>query len=119
MSAVADTIIAAALSEKSKTTRPLSVASVRELLLGQDPDGYASACEALAAAVEPDFASINAPVLLITGDEDKVSPVATNDDLLSIYPHAQLQVLEGVGHWHSLEDPDTVSRLLTEFLTKP
>ncbi|PXW25891.1 UNVERIFIED_CONTAM: 2-keto-4-pentenoate hydratase/2-oxohepta-3-ene-1,7-dioic acid hydratase in catechol pathway [Williamsia faeni] len=119
MSAVADTIIAAALSEKSKTTRPLSVASVRELLLGQNPDGYASACEALAAAVEPDFASINAPVLLITGDEDKVSPVATNDDLLSIYPHAQLQVLEGVGHWHSLEDPDTVSRLLTEFLTKP
>ncbi|PYE15493.1 2-keto-4-pentenoate hydratase/2-oxohepta-3-ene-1,7-dioic acid hydratase in catechol pathway [Williamsia limnetica] len=119
MSAVADTIVAAALSEKTKSDRPLSVAAVRELLLGQNPDGYASACEALAAAVEPDFASINAPVLLITGDEDKVSPVATNDNLLSIYPHAQLQVLEGVGHWHSLEDPDAVTRLLTEFLTKP
>lgn len=119
MSAVADIIVAAALSEKSKSDRPLSVTAVRELILGQNPDGYANACEALAAAVEPDFSSISAPVLLITGDEDKVSPVATNDDLLSIYPHAQLQVLEGVGHWHSLEDPETVSRLLTEFLTKP
>ena len=62
MSAVADTIVAAALSDKTKATRPLSVASVRELLLGQNPDGYASACEALADAVEPDFAAINAPV---------------------------------------------------------
>ena len=39
--------------------------------------------------------------------------------LLSIYPNAQLQVLEGVGHWHSLEDPAAVTAQLVEFLTKP
>jgi 2-keto-4-pentenoate hydratase/2-oxohepta-3-ene-1,7-dioic acid hydratase in catechol pathway/pimeloyl-ACP methyl ester carboxylesterase len=119
MSAVADTIVAAALSRSTQSDRPVTVAAVRELLLGQDPEGYAGACEALAAAAEPDFAAIDAPVLLITGDEDKVSPVATNEELLSIYPNAQLHVLDGVGHWHSLEDPAAVTSLLIEFLTKP
>ncbi len=37
MPAVADTIVAAALSTETKTTRPLAVTAVRELLLGQDP----------------------------------------------------------------------------------
>ena len=119
MSAVADTILGAALSKATHADRPVSVAAVRELLLGQDPEGYAGACEALAAAVEPDFAAISAPVLLVTGDEDKVSAVATNEALLSTYPNAQLHVLDGVGHWHSLEDPAAVTSLLAEFLTKP
>ena len=58
-------------------------------------------------------------MLLITGDDDKVSPVATNEALHSLYPNAQLHVLEGVGHWHSLEDPAAVTAQLAEFLTKP
>ncbi len=119
MSAVADAIVAAALSRSTHRDRPVTVAAVRELLLGQDPEGYAGACEALAAAAEPDFAAIDTPVLLITGDEDKVSPVATNEALFATYPNAQLHVLEGVGHWHSLEDPAAVTAQLIEFLTKP
>ncbi|HEY9267031.1 MAG TPA: alpha/beta fold hydrolase, partial [Mycobacterium sp.] len=119
MSTVADSIVAAALSHETHNTRPTSVALVRELILGQNPEGYASACEALAAAVEPDLASIEVPVLLLTGDEDKVSPVTVNDELLSIYPNAQKHVLDGVGHWHSLEDPTALTHRLQEFLTKP
>jgi 2-keto-4-pentenoate hydratase/2-oxohepta-3-ene-1,7-dioic acid hydratase in catechol pathway/pimeloyl-ACP methyl ester carboxylesterase len=119
MSAVADTIVAAALSESTRASKPVAVAAVRELLLGQDPTGYAFACEALAAAIDPDFSSISVPVLLLTGDEDKVSPVAVNEELLAAYPNAQLNVLDGVGHWHSLEDPTTVTHRLQDFLVKP
>ncbi|MCP2160285.1 bifunctional fumarylacetoacetate hydrolase/alpha/beta hydrolase family protein [Williamsia serinedens] len=119
MSAVADTIVSAALSDGTHQKRPLAVAVVRELLLGQNPDGYATACDALAAATEPDFASIDVPVLLVTGEHDKVSPVGVNDELFSIYPNAQLHILEDVGHWHTVEDPETVTTLLTDFLTKP
>ncbi|MCX6471920.1 MAG: alpha/beta fold hydrolase [Corynebacteriales bacterium] len=119
MSAVADTILGAALSPTTHEGRPVAVTAVRELLLGQDPAGYAFACEALAAAVEPDFASISVPVLLLTGDADKVSPVAVNEELLATFPNAQLNVLEGVGHWHSLEDPTSVTHRLQDFLAKP
>ena len=53
MSAVADTIVGAAPCPGTHADRPVAVAAVRESLLGQDPQGYAGACEALAAAAKP------------------------------------------------------------------
>ncbi|MFF5587973.1 alpha/beta fold hydrolase [Streptomyces hygroscopicus] len=119
MSAVADTIVSVATSEQTRTQRPLAAALVRELLLGQDPEGYAAACEALAAAEEPDFASIKAPALLLTGSEDRTSPPAVNDDIFALLPKATLHILEGIGHWHTLEASDDVTRRLQEFLAQP
>jgi 2-keto-4-pentenoate hydratase/2-oxohepta-3-ene-1,7-dioic acid hydratase in catechol pathway/pimeloyl-ACP methyl ester carboxylesterase len=119
MSAVADTIVSVATSDETRTERPVAAALVRELLLGQDPQGYASACEALAAAEEPDFESIHVPVMLLTGDQDKTSPIAVNDDLFSLLPNAQLHVLKGVGHWHTLEATTEVTHRLLDFLSKP
>jgi pimeloyl-ACP methyl ester carboxylesterase len=118
MSAVADTIVAVATSEETRRERPLAAAMVRELLLGQDPEGYAAACEALAAAREPDFSSIKIPVMLLTGSQDKTSPVAVNDELISLLPNARLHVIEGIGHWHSLEAPAALTHHLQEFLTE-
>ncbi|MDX3697456.1 alpha/beta fold hydrolase [Streptomyces europaeiscabiei] len=118
MSAVADTIVAVATSEETRTERPLAAALVRELLLGQDPDGYAGACEALAAAEEPDFTGIKAPVLLLTGSDDKTSPPAVNDDIFALLPKARLHIIEGIGHWHTLEAPEDVTRHLQEFLAQ-
>ncbi|MFI6951425.1 alpha/beta fold hydrolase [Streptomyces sp. NPDC050422] len=119
MSAVADTIVSVATSEQTRTERPLAAALVRELLLGQDPDSYAAACEALASAEEPDFASIKAPVLLLTGSDDKTSPMAVNDEIFALLPKARLHVIEGIGHWHTLEAPEEVTRHLQEFLAHP
>jgi 2-keto-4-pentenoate hydratase/2-oxohepta-3-ene-1,7-dioic acid hydratase in catechol pathway/pimeloyl-ACP methyl ester carboxylesterase len=119
MSAVADAIVSAATSEQTRTERPLAAALVRELLLGQDPDSYAAACEALASAGEPDFASIKAPVLLLTGSDDKISTLAVNDDIFALLPNARLHVIEGIGHWQTLEAPQKVTRQLREFLAGP
>ncbi|MEV0555150.1 alpha/beta fold hydrolase [Streptomyces sp. NPDC050597] len=118
MSAVADAIVSVATSETTRTERPLAAAMVRELLLGQDPEGYALACEALASAEEPDFAGIKAPVLLLTGSEDRTSPVAVNDAIFSLLPKARLKVLDGVGHWHTIEAADQVTHALQEFLAR-
>lgn len=119
MSAVADTIVAAATSERTRTQRPLAAALVRELLLGQNPEGYAAACEALAAADEPDFSSVTCPTLLVTGSEDKVSPVAVNEEIGALVPKARIHVIEGVGHWHTVEAPEEVTRQLRDFLPRP
>lgn len=117
MSAVADTIVSVATSKETRSERPLAAALVRELLLGQDAEGYALACEALAAAEEPDFAGIKAPVLLLTGSEDKTSPVAVNEELSSLLPGARLRVLDRIGHWHTLEAASDVTHALKEFLS--
>jgi hypothetical protein len=53
MAAVASTIVANATSEATRRDRPEVAAFVRELLMRQDPEGYARSCEALAAATDP------------------------------------------------------------------
>ena len=49
-------------------------AFVRELIMRQDPEGYARNCEALAAATDPGPVDPGLPLLLITGGDDKVGP---------------------------------------------
>lgn len=119
MSAVADAIVSVATSAETRTRRPTAAALVRELLLGQDPDAYAAACEALAAAAEPDFSSLTCPTLLLTGSEDRTSPVAVNHEIGALLPKARIEVIDGVGHWHTVEAPEEVTEHLRDFLTNP
>ncbi|MDT7684288.1 MAG: hypothetical protein QOG57_4598, partial [Pseudonocardiales bacterium] len=51
--AVAPGVVANALSETTRQRRPEVAAFVRELVMRQDPEGYARNCEALAAATDP------------------------------------------------------------------
>jgi hypothetical protein len=46
-------VVANALSETTRRDKPEVAAFVRELVMRQDPEGYARNCEALAAATDP------------------------------------------------------------------
>jgi pimeloyl-ACP methyl ester carboxylesterase len=64
-------------------------------------------------------AVVKVPVLMISGSDDIVNPIATNAALFKkAMPAARLEVLPGVGHLAQMEAPDQVNRLLREFLTK-
>lgn len=116
MSAVAEAISRGATSDQAASHNPLLRPLVRELLLGQDAEAYAQACEALAAATNPDLSAITAPVLLITGDEDQVSPPATNETIAGQLTDVQRHTISGIGHWTVLEAPDFVADYLATFL---
>lgn len=116
MSAVAESISQGATSDQAAEQNPLLRPMVRELLLNQDPEAYAQACEALAAAENPNLSNITAPVLLITGDQDQVSTPETNDTLAGELAHAQRQTIAGIGHWTVLESPDLVADYVSDFL---
>jgi pimeloyl-ACP methyl ester carboxylesterase len=116
MVAVADAIVAAATSEQTRRDRPAVAAFVRELLMGQDPQGYAAHCEALADATAVDLTRITAPVLLVTGSEDKVGAPATAEAMAKDLPHASFELIDGIGHWTAIEKPDEVTAHLRTFL---
>ncbi len=116
MEAVADAIVAAATSEQTRTEQPAVAAFVRELLMGQDPLGYAAHCEALANATEPALTRITAPVLLLRGSEDKVSSPSIAEAIARELPAATYRVIEGIGHWTALEAAQMVTDALTDFL---
>lgn len=117
MAAVAGTIVGAATSEATRRDHPERAAFVRELLLRQQPEGYARSCEALAGATEPETAKISAPVLLLTGSEDKVGAPAVSEELAGrLSQDVTTRIYDDVGHWTAVEAPAEVTRDLGDFL---
>lgn len=114
--AVAPGVVANALSETTRRDKPEVAAFVRELVMRQDPEGYARNCEALAAATDPGPVPAGFPLLLITGTEDKVGPPAVSEALAATHDNATVELLPGVGHWTALEAARETTDLLLKFL---
>jgi hypothetical protein len=74
---VADTVVSNALASETPESRPKLAGFVRELLCGQDAEGYAMTWDALAAAEDPDWSAVKAKVTIVSGKEDKISVPAT------------------------------------------
>ncbi|WP_433290036.1 alpha/beta fold hydrolase [Pseudonocardia sp. CA-142604] len=114
--AVAPGVVANALSETTRRDRPEVAAFVRELVMRQDPEGYARNCEALAAATDPGPIDPKLPLLLVTGSDDKVGPPEASQELATAHGSATVEILPGVGHWTALEAARATTDLLLKFL---
>lgn len=117
MNAVAQTVVNAGTSERSKKHSPLAIAAITLSLLGQDPEAYAKACWALARAQQAlDLESVKTKTLIITGDEDKVSPPKSCEGYVGRIGQSQLTVLKETGHWHVYESLVETSQAIKDFL---
>jgi pimeloyl-ACP methyl ester carboxylesterase len=114
--AVAPGVVAAALSETTRRDKPEVAAFVRELIMRQDPEGYARNCEALAAATDPGPVAPGLPLLLITGSDDKTGPPEVSQALAAAHGSATVTVIDGIGHWTALEAARDVTDHLLKFL---
>jgi pimeloyl-ACP methyl ester carboxylesterase len=119
MQDIADTLVNASVSADSRERTPAAAAFVRESLMRQDPEGYARNCEALAAAPAAAVERIEAPTLLVTGDEDGVAPpqaVRAMAERLAGAASVRTVVLSRCGHWTPIERPEECARELRGFL---
>jgi pimeloyl-ACP methyl ester carboxylesterase len=67
--------------------------------------------------ISTDVAEIDVPVVVISGEHDRVDPPdVLRRELLSRMPHAQLFVLPKVGHLLPLEAPDEIVDLIRPFV---
>jgi pimeloyl-ACP methyl ester carboxylesterase len=117
-SGVIDAVSNAGTSAKTKLSRPVSYAAVRSSLLSNIPEGYAKACMALAGSkdTEIEIEKLTMETLIITGDEDKVSPVELVKKMQSRMKNAKVETVNEVGHWHIYEDAEAVARAVKAFL---
>lgn len=106
MLAVVDAIAGAGTSSHVQENKPLSVAAVRMSLLGQDAEGYAKACMALAGSANEtlDAKRLTCSLFILTGAEDKISPPGVCNKYVEATGGGRVEVLENVGHWHLFED---------------
>jgi pimeloyl-ACP methyl ester carboxylesterase len=111
---LADSIPTSATGSKAT---PLARAFIRELVLGQTPEGYISLCNVIVHASPPKYANIKCPTVIIAGDEDKSAPIDGCKTIQSgIGENAKLKVIESIGHWHCIEAPEEVVQIITHFL---
>jgi pimeloyl-ACP methyl ester carboxylesterase len=117
MVAVAGAIAAAGTSNYTQSSNPIAAAAVRLSLLGQDAEGYAKACTALASAEAIDYAQTGVKTLFVTGTEDGVAPPEVCEGYVGASGEtAELKVLKGVGHWHVFEDLQGVAAAVQGYL---
>jgi len=115
---VTDALLVTAVSSHTKSHSPAALAFIRESLMRQTPQSYADYCLALAQVKAADVEHIAAPALLITGDEDMVSPPAAVQAMARRMPRARSLVLHRCGHWTPVEKPHECVRETREFLKR-
>jgi 3-oxoadipate enol-lactonase len=115
MAEIAEAVVKGATSGDTKNNNPVAIGFIRELLMRQDPAGYASNCEALAGASAADAAQIRCRTLLIAGDEDAIAPPSNVRAMAQQMAGARVVVLNRCGHWSTIERAAEVAAQLRDF----
>ena len=118
MQPIADALLQSSVSSETRTRRPAAAAFVRELLMRQDPQGYAQTCQALSEMQPADTSRIECPALLVTGDEDVVAPPQAVRMMSERIAGSRVEVLRGCGHWTPVEKAEECTGLLNRFLSQ-
>jgi 3-oxoadipate enol-lactonase len=115
--AIADAIVTRSLSAGTRSARPEIAAFVRELVMRQDPEGYARNNEALAAATDPGPVDPRLPLLLVAGGDDTLSPPSVSEQIAGAHGSASVRVIDGIGHQIPLEDARQTTQILATFIS--
>lgn len=118
MEVMADTVPFTALGSKAQDVHR---AFVRELLLGMQPAAYCSLARVIAEAWKepPKYGNVKCPVVILAGTEDKSTPMEGCKKVLEELGSKQKEIkaMEGIGHWHCIEDGAEVAKLTKDFLS--
>lgn len=108
------------LSETTRKTQPLVVSSAQELAREANPDGVIWALEAMAARPERTFVvrELGVPVLVLSGDEDELTPLSVLTDPLIEQDDVTAVTVEGAGHLSAMENPQEVAEALEELVSR-
>lgn len=106
----------------AKNASAQTKALVADVLRATNPRGFMHGVKlGMADGYDPETvaAKVAAPVLMISGNEDRVNPIDKNAAVLAkAMPKAKLEILEGVGHLPEVEAPEKVNALLRSFFAE-
>ena len=102
------------LGETTRRTRPDVVAAVERVLAEAPRATVAWAQRAMAARSDAraSLAMLTAPVAVVMGEEDTMSPLAEQELIREAVPHAAWVPIPSAGHLTPLEAPDAVAAAL-------
>jgi 3-oxoadipate enol-lactonase len=115
MAAIADAVVARWVT--SEFAGAAEVQGLRAMLLRTAPEGYAGAAEAIAAAdLAPTTRVLDVPTLVLVGDRDEATPLASAEALREAISGARLETIASAAHIPTLEQPASVTGAMLLFL---
>ena len=116
MAGLADATIPNWFSPAFQESHPATVDYYRTQIIRTSHEGYARACEALAAWDNRDeLSKIEVPTLILAGEFDKGCPPDAMQAMAEQIPHGAFHVMEGAAHLQCVERAQEVSAILDSF----
>ena len=102
--------------EKRSDERLLGIA--RRMAADTGAETFLAQQRAIMARIDsrPRLGEIAVPTLLIWGEKDGITSRAHHDEIFEAIPGARLEVVPGAGHLPTVEAPEVVVPLLTDFI---
>lgn len=117
MKGLADGTLERWLGERFRKRHPEASERVRALVAKAHPEGFAAACEALAAFdVRAKLSEIDAPTLVLVGENDPSTPPAVARRIASGIAGARLEIVPDAAHLSIVEQKQFVTNALATFL---
>lgn len=115
---IADALLPKLLAPKTVTERPDIVRRLREMMLGTQPEGAASALRGMAVRMDQTsfLSRIISPTLILVGRNDAITPPTDSELMHKEIGGSRLQILDGAGHVSNLERAEEFNRAFIKFL---
>ncbi len=72
-----------------------------------------SLCNVISKALKPRYSTIQVPLLLLAGKEDKTAALPACEEIQARYgtegEKKRLVIVEGCGHWHCVESSEKIA----------
>jgi pimeloyl-ACP methyl ester carboxylesterase len=102
-----------------KNASEQTISLVRDVVRATSPRGFMHGVKlGMVDGYDPETvaAKVTAPVLMISGSEDRVNPIDKNAAVLAkAMPKARLEIIDGLGHLPEVEAPDKINGMLRAF----
>lgn len=102
-----------------KNASEQTISLVREVVRATTPRGFMHGVKlGMVDGYDPETvaAKVTAPVLMISGSEDRVNPIDKNAAIFAkAMPKAKLEIIEGLGHLPEVEAPDKINGMLRAY----
>ncbi len=116
----AEGFLNAVFYEKSFTTNPQAVQTIRRIIEETSPIGIAGTLIALAARTDTTSAlsSIKVPTLILVGEHDAITPPSAAKSLNEKIAGSELHVIPNAAHMSNMENAAEFNKHLLDFLKK-
>ena len=116
--AAIESVMPKIVSEHTRRNQPSRVAAAHNIMQTNQPDALARALEGMALRPdsEPMLRTIEAPTLIVHGEDDATIPPGEGQIMARGIRGSRIKMLPQSGHLSNLENPDGFNRVLGEFL---